>query len=144
MKDVASRFPDDPDAATFTRPTAGSDAEYWREDYVPQPGTQEVIDTERTIARFRITPRAPFLQQSVEVSERQSARRSADKPEPLMRAGHLVHARVTARGATRTPPVDIRAIKADENYITQCRRRRLPAVYYPLSVLVCIDVGEAR
>jgi tetratricopeptide (TPR) repeat protein len=145
MKQVAAQYPDDPDAATIY---AASIMEtmpwrYWREDGAAQPGTQEVIDTlERTIARFPDHPGAHhFYIHIVEASKApERAEKSADKLESLMPgAGHLIHmpAHIYIRLGRYKDAAEsnLRAIKADEDYITQCKAQGIyPLTYYPHNI----------
>jgi tetratricopeptide (TPR) repeat protein len=145
MKAVAAKYPDDPDASTIyaagimeTMPWR-----YWRQDGAAQPGTQEVIDTlERTIARFPEHPGAHhFYIHIVEASKTpERGEKSADKLESLMPgAGHLIHmpAHIYLRVGRYKDAAEsnVRAIKADEDYITQCKAQGIyPLSYYPHNI----------
>lgn len=144
-KKVAEQYPDDPDAATIYAAAIMETMpwRYWREDGAPQPGTMEVIETlERTFAKAPDHPGAHhFYIHIVEASrspERGEA--SADKLEALMPgAGHLVHmpAHIYIRVGRYKDAADsnVRAIKADEGYITQCNAQGIyPLVYYPHNI----------
>lgn len=145
MKEVAARYPDDPDAATIS---AASIMEtmpwrYWREDGAAQPGTEEAIGIlERTIARFPDHPGANhFYIHLVEASSTpERGEKSADKLESLMPgAGHLIHmpAHIYVRvGRYRdAAESNLRAIKSDEDYITQCKAQGIyPLSYYPHNI----------
>lgn len=144
-KHVAGSYPNDPDASTIY---AASIMEtmpwrYWREDGVAQPGTQEVIDVlERTIARFPDHPGAHhFYIHIVEASKTpERAEKSADKLESLMPgAGHLIHmpAHIYVRVGRYKDAGEsnVRAIKADQDYITQCKAQGIyPLSYYPHNI----------
>jgi tetratricopeptide (TPR) repeat protein len=145
MKEVADRYPDDPDAATIY---AASIMEtmpwrYWREDGAAQPGTEEAIGTlQRTIARFPDHPGAHHLYiHIVEASSTpERAEKSADKLESLMPgAGHLIHmpAHIYVRVGRYKDAAEsnVRAIKADQDYITQCKAQGIyPLSYYPHNI----------
>lgn len=145
MKAVAVRYPDDPDAATIYAAAIMETMpwRYWREDGFPQPGTQEAIDLlERTIARFPDHPGAHhFYIHIVEASKTPDrAERSADLLESLMPgAGHLIHmpAHIYIRVGRYKDAAEsnVRAIKADENYIAQCKAQGIyPLAYYPHNI----------
>lgn len=145
MKEVAAHYPDDPDAATIY---AASIMEtmpwrYWREDGAAQPGTEEVIGIlERTIARFPDHPGAHHLYiHIVEASKTpERGEKSADVLESLMPgAGHLIHmpAHIYLRVGRYKDAAEsnVRAIKADQDYISQCKAQGIyPLVYYPHNV----------
>lgn len=145
MKSLAALYPDDADAATIY---AASIMEtmpwrYWREDGAAQPGTEEVIDIlESTIARFPDHPGAHhFYIHIVEASKLpERAEASADRLESLMPgAGHLIHmpAHIYIRIGRYKDAADanVRAIKADQDYITQCKAQGIyPLVYYPHNI----------
>jgi len=97
MRDVARRFPDDLEAATFfadsmmlLRPW-----NLWRADGTPQPGTEEIVQTlERALAKNPNHAGAIHLYiHAVEASMQPGrAEAPADRLRPLMPgAGHLVH-----------------------------------------------------
>jgi tetratricopeptide (TPR) repeat protein len=145
MKALADRYPDDPDAATIY---AASIMEtmpwrYWRQDGAAQPGTQEAIDTlERTIARFPDHPGAHhFYIHLVEASRNpERGEKSADTLESLMPgAGHLIHmpAHIYVRIGRYKDAAEsnVRAIRADQDYITQCKAQGIyPLSYYPHNI----------
>jgi len=97
MREVARRFPDDLEAATFfadsmmlLRPW-----NLWQPDGSPQPGTDEIVQTlERALAKNPNHPGAIHLYiHAVEASTQPGrAEAAADRLRPLMPgAGHLVH-----------------------------------------------------
>jgi tetratricopeptide (TPR) repeat protein len=145
MKQVSANAPADPDAATIYAASIMESMpwRYWREDGAAQPGTQEAIDVlERTMARFPDHPGAHhFYIHLVEASSTpERAEKSADKLESLMPgAGHLVHmpAHIYVRvGRYRdAAESNVRAIKADQDYITQCKAQGIyPLSYYPHNI----------
>ncbi|HSL20456.1 MAG TPA: hypothetical protein VK886_02905 [Vicinamibacterales bacterium] len=145
MRKVAQQYPDDPDATTIYAAAIMETMpwRYWREDGAPQPGTEEVIQLlERTFAKHPDHPGAHHLYiHIVEASNApQRGEPSADKLESLMPgAGHLVHmpAHIYIRvGRYRdAAESNVRAIRADEDYITQCKAQGIyPLSYYPHNI----------
>ena len=157
MEKVWLRFKVDPDVATLyadavmnTRPW-----DYWKKDGTPQPG----IATAKTaldgaIARHSNHPGALHIYiHLVEASDHvDSAEPFADRLGSLMPgAGHLVHmpSHIYIRTGRYGDAADanVRAIKADEDYISQCRAQGIyPAGYYPHNVhfLAAAVVMEGR
>jgi tetratricopeptide (TPR) repeat protein len=142
---LAEQYPDDPDAATIYAAAIMETMpwRYWREDGAPQPGTLEAIAVlERTIAKAPDHPGAHhFYIHAVEASRSpERAEPSADKLESLMPgAGHLVHmpAHIYIRVGRYKDAAEsnVRAIKADEDYITQCNAQGIyPLAYYPHNI----------
>ena len=97
MRDVARRFPDDPDAATLyaealmdVRPW-----DYWTREGKPQPGTQEIVSTLEGVLKQH--PNHPgachYYIHAVEASlEPQRALACAERlPDLMPGAGHVVH-----------------------------------------------------
>ncbi len=144
-KALAAKYPDDPDAATVSAAAIMETMpwRYWREDGAAQPGTQEAIDIlEKTIARFPDHPGAHhFYIHLVEASKApERAEKSADVLESLMPgAGHLIHmpAHICIRIGRYKDAAEsnVRAIRADEDYITQCKAQGIyPLSYYPHNI----------
>jgi tetratricopeptide (TPR) repeat protein len=126
MRDVARRFPDDLEAATFfadammnLRPWS-----LWTTDGAPQPGTEEIVQTlERVLARDPDHPGALHLYiHAVEASTRPGrAEAAADRLRKQMPgAGHLVHmpSHIYWRVGRYADAVTVNtaAVKADEAY----------------------------
>jgi tetratricopeptide (TPR) repeat protein len=97
MRDVAKRFPDDPDVGTLfaeammdLRPW-----DFWTKEGTPQPGTEEIVATlEGVLRRHPDHPGANhYLIHAVEASPHpERALASAERLKTLMPgAGHLVH-----------------------------------------------------
>jgi tetratricopeptide (TPR) repeat protein len=145
MDKVWRRFPKDPDVAVLyadavmnTRPW-----NYWTKDGKPQPGVEKArMALESTIQAFPDHPGALHLYiHLLEASDHvDQAVPSADRLGPLMPgAGHLVHmpSHIYIRVGRYRDAVEanIKAIKADEDYITQCRAQGIyPAAYYPHNI----------
>lgn len=145
MKDVVRRFPTDLDAATLyaeslmdLRPW-----NYWTPDGRPYAETPEIVGTlEKILARSPNHPGANHLYiHAVEATKQpERAEAAADRLLKLMPgAGHMVHMpshiyQRVGRYADAAASNDL-AIKADEDYITQCRAQGLyPMVYYPHNI----------
>ena len=142
MRQVARRFPDDPDAATFfadammnLRPW-----DLWKADGTPQPGTEEIVQTlERVLAAHPDHPGANHLYiHAVEASPSPGrATASADRLVTLMPgAGHLVHMPVhiylrVGRYAEAVA-VNVAAAKADRAYFATTTPSDIyRMLYYP-------------
>jgi tetratricopeptide (TPR) repeat protein len=97
MREVARRFPDDLEAATFFADAMMNLRPWnlWLPDGAPQPGTEEIVRTlERVLAKSPDHPGALHLYiHAVEASAQPArAEAAADRLRPLMPgAGHLVH-----------------------------------------------------
>lgn len=157
MERVWLRFPADPEVATLyadavmnTRPW-----DYWKRDGTPQPGIANAkAALDRTIQRFPNHPGALHIYiHLVEASDHvDTAVQAADRLGSLMPgAGHLVHmpSHVYIRVGRYGDAADanVKAIRADEDYITQCRAQGIyPAGYYPHNIhfLAAAVVMEGR
>jgi tetratricopeptide (TPR) repeat protein len=157
MLRVWLRFPADPDIATLyadavmnTRPW-----DYWTKDGSPQPGILDAkAALERAIQGFPDHPGALHIYiHLVEASDHvDTAVQAADRLGSLMPgAGHLVHmpSHVYIRVGRYGDAADAnnKAIKADEDYISQCRAQGIyPAGYYPHNIhfLAAAVVMEGR
>ena len=145
MKDVVRRFPNDLDAATLyaeslmdLRPW-----NYWTPDGRPYAETPEIVGTlEKVLARRTNHPGANHLYiHAVEATDQpEKAEAAADRLLKLVPgAGHMVHMpshiyQRVGRYADAAASNEL-AIKADEDYITQCRAQGLyPMVYYPHNI----------
>jgi hypothetical protein len=145
MKDVVRRFPGDLDAATMyaeslmdLRPW-----NYWTPDGRPYEETPEIVGTlEKVLAKSPNHPGANHLYiHAVEATKQpEKAEAAADRLLKLMPgAGHMVHMpshiyQRVGRYADAAASNEL-AIKADEDYITQCRAQGLyPMVYYPHNI----------
>ena len=157
MKNVWSKFPQDPDVAVLyadavmnTRPW-----DYWTRDGKPQPGIREAkVALEQAIRQYPDHPGARHIYiHLMEASDEVDlAVPSADRLGRLMPgAGHLVHmpshVYIRVGRYADAAAANIAAIRADEDYITQCRAQGIyPAAYYPHNIhfLAAAHVMEGR
>jgi tetratricopeptide (TPR) repeat protein len=145
MKELVRRHPNDLDAATMyaealmdLRPW-----NYWTPDGRPYAETPEIVGTlEKVLARNANHPGANhYYIHAVEATKQpEKAEAAADRLLKLMPgAGHMVHMpshiyQRVGRYADAAASNE-EAIKADEDYITQCRAQGLyPMVYYPHNI----------
>lgn len=145
MKELYARFPSDPDVATLyadavlnTRPW-----DYWSRDGKPYPGIPEAVEAlEKAIRDYPDHPGAHHIYiHAVEASDNPDrAEPSADKLGSLVPgAGHLVHMPshiyIRVGRYADASEANVKAIAADEDYITQCRAQGIyPAGYYPHNI----------
>ncbi len=145
MRALTERFPDDPDARTLyaealmdLRPW-----NYWSRDGQPyEETTQALAALEAVLTEHPNHPGALHywihLWEPTDTPERAEA--EADRLLPLMPgAGHIVHmpAHIYQRVGRHQDVVTSNqlAVKADEDYITQCRAQGLyPLGYYPHNI----------
>jgi tetratricopeptide (TPR) repeat protein len=144
MRKVHKQFPDDLDAAALfaesmmdLRPW-----DYWTRDGHPHPGTEEIEATLQAV--LNRNPNHPgavhFWIHLMEPIHPERAEAAADRLRNLVPgAGHLVHmpshiyVRVGRYSDARQ--ANLRATKADEDYITQCRIQGFyPVSYYPHNI----------
>lgn len=145
MAKLYARFPEDPDVATLYADAVMNTMpwDYWTRDGKPRPGTLEAVAAlEKAI---QITPDHPGAHHlyihAVEAShDPDRGVPSAEKLGTLVPvAGHLVHMPshifVRVRRYSEAVDANIKAIAADEDYITQCRAQGIyPAAYYPHNI----------
>ncbi|SHF28858.1 hypothetical protein SAMN04487965_1843 [Microbulbifer donghaiensis] len=145
MGAVAEKFPDDLDIATLYA-EAMMDLRpwnYWMRDGTPYEGTEKIVALLETVmARNPQHPGALHLYihliEPTNTPER--AEKAADTLKDLMPgAGHIVHmpAHIFQRVGRYedSAAANVRAIAADEDYITQCRAQGLyPMAYYPHNI----------
>ncbi len=144
MRAVTHRYPDDLDAATLyaealmdLRPW-----NYWMRDGSPYAGTTEIIATlERVLAKNPAHPGANhYYIHAMEATTPEKAESAADRLLPLMPgAGHMVHmpSHIYQRVGRYRDAVasNQAAVKADQDYISQCRAQGLyPMAYYPHNI----------
>jgi len=145
MKDLVRRYPKDLDAATMyaealmdLRPW-----NYWTPDGRPYAETPEIVGTlEKVLARSPNHPGANhYYIHAVEATKQpEKAEAAADRLLKLMPgAGHMVHmpSHIYQRVGryADAAAANEQAIKADEDYIAQCRAQGLyPMVYYPHNI----------
>ncbi len=142
MREVARRYPDDPDAVTLFA-EALMDLhpwDFWTKDGQPQPWTPEILSTlEAVLAQAPDHPGANHLYiHAVEASPTpERGVPSADRLGGLVPgAGHLVHmpAHIYIRVGRYhdASQANERAIAADDAYLAQCRVQGLyPLAYRP-------------
>ncbi len=145
MRDLARRYPADLDAQTLYA-EAAMDLRpwtYWTGDGRPYPGTEELVAAlERVLAKNPNHPGANHLYiHAVEATKNpERAEAAADRLGRLMPgAGHMVHmpSHIYHRVGRYADAVaaNERAVKADEEYIAQCRVQGLyPMAYYPHNI----------
>jgi tetratricopeptide (TPR) repeat protein len=145
MAGLYSKFPDDPDVgALFAEAVMDTMPwDYWTKDGKPRPGMEKALAAlEKVIKDVPGHPGAHhFYIHAVEASkDPDRGVPSADKLGGLVPgAGHLVHmpSHIYIRVGRYQDAVEsnLRAIAADEDYITQCRAQGIyPAAYYPHNI----------
>lgn len=145
MEEVAARFADDPDVQTLHAAAVMNTMpwNYWEEDGRPRPGMSTAVAAlEHVHASHPNHPGARhYYIHAVEASpDPDRAVPSADILGTLVpSAGHLVHmpSHIYIRVGRYADASDsnIRAIAADEDYISQCRAQGIyPAAYYPHNI----------
>ena len=144
MKDLAESYPDDPDILTMYAASVMDlmPWNYWDSSGNPNPG---IADAKKALeTAFDVNPEHPgahhYYIHMVELPDPDLAVPSADLLADLMpAAGHIVHmpSHIYIRvGRYRDAAMtNIKAIYADENYITQCLSQGLyPLVYFPHNI----------
>jgi tetratricopeptide (TPR) repeat protein len=142
METVAARFAGDPDVATLYADARMNTMpwDYWQKDGSPKPETAEVLAMLESI--IEQNPDHPgALHYHIHVLEASAdpdrAERSADRLGSLMpAAGHMVHmpAHIYIRVGRYADAAEANelAIRADEDYLSQCQAQGLyPVSYYP-------------
>ncbi|QKX16768.1 hypothetical protein [Microbulbifer sp. YPW1] len=145
MKKVAQRFPDNLDIVTLyaesmmdLRPW-----NYWMRDGTPYEGTEEIVSLLEGV--MEKNPRHPgalhlYIHLIEPTNNPARAEKAADTLKGLMPgAGHIVHmpAHIYQRVGryADSASTNVRAIAADEDYITQCRAQGIyPMAYYPHNI----------
>lgn len=141
MGRLADKYPDDLDARTLYA-EALMDLHpwnYWKKNGEPQPWTPKILNVlESVIERDPEHPGANHLYiHAVEAEQPEKALPSADRLRKLVPgAGHLVH--MPSHIYIRTGDyhkgtlANERAVKADNEYVTQCRQQGIyPLAYVP-------------
>lgn len=145
MRDVARRFPDDLEAATFFADAMMNLRPWnlWTPDGRPQPGTQEIVQTlERVLAKDPNHPGAIHLYiHAVEASPQPArAEAPADRLAALMPgAGHIVHmpAHIYWRVGRYADAVktNAAAVEADRAYFKTAQPSPIyRGLYYPHNI----------
>jgi tetratricopeptide (TPR) repeat protein len=142
MRELHNKYPDDVDIATMFA-EALMDChpwDYWLKDGTPEPWTPEILSTLEGVLKKNPDHLGAnhFYIHSVEASKHpEIGLSSADKLRYLVPgAGHLVHmpAHIFIRTGKYHEGVlaNERAVKSDEQYISQCRQQGFyPVSYYP-------------
>ncbi|MGB6362755.1 MAG: tetratricopeptide repeat protein [Thermoanaerobaculia bacterium] len=141
MREVARRYPKDTDAGTLFAEALMDTTpwDYWRENGKPKPETVEILETlTAVIDRDPNHPGANHLYiHIVEAQQPEMAVAAADRLGGLVPgAGHLVHmpSHIYIRmGRYHDASVaNQKAIAADDDYVTACRKQGLyPVMYMP-------------
>ncbi|MGB3492463.1 MAG: hypothetical protein WBA57_07035 [Elainellaceae cyanobacterium] len=141
MGAVARQYPDDADAASFYAEALMDTMpwDYWNEDGSPKPETTTILNTlESVIERRPDHPMALHLYiHAVEKERPELGIAAADRLRDLVPgAGHLVHmpGHIYIRVGRYHDAVvaNLKAIAADESYVTQCHAQGLyPVGYMP-------------
>jgi tetratricopeptide (TPR) repeat protein len=144
MEKVAAAYPDDPDVQVLYADALMNTTpwDYWLKGGVPKPLTTKVLAAlDRVMKNYPNHPGAHhFHIHAVEAVDPDRAVASADKLGTLVPvAGHLVHmpGHIYIRVGRYEDAAEAnrKAIRADENYITQCRAQGLyPTGYYPHNI----------
>jgi tetratricopeptide (TPR) repeat protein len=145
MRVLARRYPADLDAQTMLAESLMDlrPWNYWTGDGRPYPGTEEIVSTlEKVLARSPRHPGANHLYiHAVEATKSpERAEAAADRLAKLMPgAGHMVHmpSHIYQRVGRYADAVAANeaAVKADEDYIAQCRAQGIyPMAYYPHNI----------
>lgn len=144
MAELAKRHPDDLDAATLYAAALMNlhPWDYWSLEGLPKGHTKTVLDTLRSVI-----DRDPehvgalhYYIHLVEASHPEWAEPYADRLGALMPgAGHIVHMPshiyMNLGRYADSRDANLRAIEADESYITQCRAQGIyPLNYYPHNI----------
>ena len=141
MGKLAEKYPNDLDAQTLYAESIMDlhPWDYWKENGEPQPWTPELLSTlESVIERDPDHPGANHLYiHAVEAEQPEKALPSANRLRKLVPgAGHLVH--MPSHIYIRTGDyhegtlANERAVKADNEYVTQCRQQGIyPLAYVP-------------
>ena len=142
MARVAGAYPADPDVQTFYADAVMNTMpwDYWQKDGSAKAETKRVLETLEAVIRAH--PKHPgahhYYIHAIEASnDPDRALKSADVLGSLMpAAGHMVHmpAHIYLRVGRYADAAEanVRAIAADEDYLSQCQAQGLyPLTYYP-------------
>ena len=141
MEKLSQSYPSDPDAATLYGAALMnlSPWDYWWGDGQPYERTKKFLEVFQSVIRHH--PRHPgalhYYIHAVEAHHPEWAVESAETLEPLMPgAGHMVHmpSHIYMRMGRYQDAFqsNVKAMAADEGYITQCRAQGIyPLAYYP-------------
>lgn len=144
MRELVKHYPKDDDAQTLfaaalmnLRPW-----DYWQKNGKPYPETVEVVSTLETVLQRNPNHIGAnhYYIHAVEATAPERAIPAAERLQAeVTGAGHLIHmpAHIYMRVGRYADASDanIRAIAADEDYITQCRAQGIyPLAYYPHNI----------
>lgn len=144
MREVARKYPSDIDAATIFSESLMDLMPwvYWTRDGKPNPGTEEVVAALERV--LKANPNHPgalhYWIHLWEMPAPEKAEKEADRLGPLVPgAGHMVHmpAHIYFRVGRYEDVLasNLKAVAADEDYITQCKAQGLyPLGYYPHNI----------
>lgn len=145
MRELSKKYPGDLDAATMFAESIMDTIPwgYWSRDGKPNPGTEEALAALHRVIKAH--PNHPgalhywvHMWEPTDTPER--AEKEADRLLPLMPgAGHMVHmpAHIFFRVGRYEDVVtsNLKAVEADEDYITQCKAQGIyPLGYYPHNI----------
>lgn len=141
MKALVDKYPDDVDAATLYAAAVMNTNpwDYWYRDGSPKPHTETVLATLQSVIdrNPRHAGAHHYLIHTVEAFRPELGVKSADILAELMPgAGHLVHmpSHIYMRVGRYEDSfnTNVKAVAADDSYITQCRVQGMyPLTYYP-------------
>ncbi len=144
MGKVVSRFEDHPDVLTLYADAIMTSMpwNYWNKDLTARPNTQEAMQAlEKAISIDPYHPGAHHYRiHLTELPYPDQAAESGDALKPLMPgAGHMVHmpshAYIRVGRYKDAAESNLRAIEADESYISQCYAQGIyPLAYYPHNI----------
>lgn len=145
MREMAKRYPDDVDAATLFAESVLDTMpwDYWTADKKPKPGITEALAALESVLKrepnhtganhfyIHVVENGPTPENGLPMAYRLE--------DLAPDAGHLVHmpSHIYLKVGLyhRASEVNERAVKADETYISACRRQGFyPAMYYPHNV----------
>ncbi|MCP4205093.1 MAG: hypothetical protein GY769_24555 [bacterium] len=144
MADIVERYPDDLDAATLYAASLMnlSPWDYWNLDGSPKQNTTEILDTLQSVVdrEPRHAGALHYYIHTVESRHPERGEQHADMLAGLMPgAGHMVHmpSHIYMRVGrfADSYEANVKAVAADEGYITQCRAQGIyPLNYYPHNI----------
>lgn len=139
MRDVAAKYPGDPDAATIYADALMnlSPWNYWNPDGTPYPDTQVIVDTLESVLR-RHPDHMGALHLHIHVLEAVDGRRAEVSADRLLKlapaAGHLVHmpSHIYMKVGRYADAYDSNALAdaADDAYVAQCNAQGIYPLFY--------------
>jgi len=145
MRNLYQKYPDDDDAASLFAEALMTTMpwDYWLDNDVPKPYTEEVISALETV--LDRNPRHPMaIHLYIHAVEASSTPGRAEAPADILSdlvpgAGHLVHmpSHIYWRVGRYhdASEANVRAAAVDESYIAQCNAQGFyPAMYYPHNI----------